>query len=187
MISIVDNDESVHTSTKTLLRSAGYDVQSFASAHDFLNSGAPGETECLILDVRMPDTDGFELQRQLRAQGYRIPTIFVTAYDDDFIRRRAMESGAIDILHKPFDAALFLATVEKALSDSADGHISNKRLRKLAAPSLAETGSIEVASLLTPEESAHFRGCSDCIDGLANIVRTIIRGREKKNAASDLG
>ena len=123
MISIVDDDESVGTSTKALLSSAGYEVQTFASADDLLNSGVLSETECLILDVQMPDTDGLALQRQLQGQGYRIPTIFVTAFGDDLLRRRAMESGAVDMLHKPFDATVFLAIVEKALCESSAGHI----------------------------------------------------------------
>jgi len=185
LISIVDDDESVGTSTKALLRSAGYEVQTFNSADDLLNSGVLSETECLILDVQMLDTDGLALQRQLQGQGYRIPTIFVTAYGDDLLRRRAMESGAVDMLHKPFDATVFLAIVEKALCESSAGHISNKRLHELAAASLAEKGYAKVTSVLTPDEAAHLRECSDCIDALANIVREIIGARERKKSAAN--
>ena len=64
LISIVDDDESVREATKTLLRSVGYQVETFASAENLLHSGALGETECLILDVRMPGIDGLELQRR---------------------------------------------------------------------------------------------------------------------------
>jgi len=185
LISIVDDDESVGTSTKALLRSAGYEVQTFASADDLLNSGVLSETECLILSVQMPDTDGLALQRQLQGQGYRIPTIFVTAYGDDLLRRRAMKSGAADMLHKPLDATVFLAIVEKALCESSAGHISIKRLHELAAASLAEKGYVELTSVLTPDEAAHFRECSDCIDALANIVREIIGARERKKSAAN--
>ncbi len=115
MITIADDDESVRASTAALLRSAGYQVQTFASADDLLNSGALGETECLILDVRMPGTDGLELQHRLRTQGLLIPIIFITAYDDSSLRRRAMKSGAVEMFHKPFDATVFLAAVQTAL------------------------------------------------------------------------
>jgi FixJ family two-component response regulator len=115
MISIVDDDESVREATKTLLRSVGYQVLTFASAENLLNSGALGETECLILDVRMPGIDGLELQRRLNAKGSRVPIIFITAHGDDPLRRRVIEEGAVDLLDKPFAASSLLATVEIAL------------------------------------------------------------------------
>jgi CheY-like chemotaxis protein len=115
VISIVDDDESVREATKTLLRSVGYQVQTFASAENLLNSGALGETQCLILDVRMPGIDGLELQRRLNAEGFRVPIIFITAHGDGALRRRVIEEGAVDLLDKPFSASSFLATVETAL------------------------------------------------------------------------
>lgn len=113
-ISIVDDDESVREATKTLLRSVGYRVQTFASAESLLNSGALGETECLILDVRMPGIDGLELQRRLNTEGFRVPIIFITAHDDGPLRRRVIEAGAVDMLNKPFAASALLATVDTA-------------------------------------------------------------------------
>jgi len=115
LISIVDDDESVREATKTLLRSVGYQVQTFVSAENLLNSGALGETECLILDVRMPGIDGLELQRRLNADGFRVPIVFITAHGDGTLRRRAIEAGAVDLLDKPFAASTLLATVESAL------------------------------------------------------------------------
>jgi len=115
LISIVDDDESVRDATKTLLRSVGYQVQTFASAENLLNSGALGETECLILDVRMPGIDGLELQRRLNAEGFRVPIIFITAHGDGLLRCRVIEEGAVDLLDKPFAASTLLATVETAL------------------------------------------------------------------------
>lgn len=116
LISIVDDDESIRDSTKTLLRSVGHRVATFASAELFLDSGAIAETECLILDVRMPGIDGLELQRRLNASGAGVPIIFVTAHDDITNRRQALAAGALDFLCKPFDAGALVAAVENARS-----------------------------------------------------------------------
>ena len=115
LILIVDDDESIREATKTLLRSAGYQVQTFAAAESLLESDALGETGCLILDVRMPGIDGLELQRRLTAEGVHVPTIFITAHDDAAVRRQAIEGGAISLLHKPFAAAELLETVKTAM------------------------------------------------------------------------
>jgi FixJ family two-component response regulator len=178
VISIVDDDESIRASTKTLLRSVGYEVQTFASAHDLLQSGVVRQTECLILDVRMPGIDGLQLQRRLHDEGFRVPIIFVTAYDDSFVRRRAVECGAVDVLHKPFDATLFLAAVHAAC-EGRPAHIPYERLREVAKHSLAETGYAELTSVLSLKEREHFRGCPDCIDAFGNIIREIVRERKE--------
>jgi CheY-like chemotaxis protein len=115
-ISVVDDDESIRDGTKTLLRSAGYRVATYASAELFLESGAIAETKCVILDVRMPGMDGLELQRRLNASDAGVPIIFVTAHDDAMSRRRAIQAGAVDFLSKPFEASLLMTTVETALT-----------------------------------------------------------------------
>jgi CheY-like chemotaxis protein len=116
MISVVDDDESIRDSTKTLLRSAGYQVVTFASAELFWDSGAIHETECIILDVRMPGMDGLELQQRLNASHAGVPIIFVTAHDDAGSRRLAIEAGAVDFLIKPFEASALMTTVDTALT-----------------------------------------------------------------------
>ena len=187
MISVVDDDESMRTSTLNIVRSAGHEAQSFASVDEFLNSGSIEDTECLILDVRMPGTDGLELQRRLRSEGYRTPIIFITAYGDDLVRDRAMEDGALDMLHKPFNATEFLAAIERALSEErCSAHLARERLRELAAASLTDRGYVELQTVLTPDESAHFRDCLECIDALGNIVRaTVAQQKKKKNSAKE--
>jgi FixJ family two-component response regulator len=115
-ISVVDDDVSIRDSTKTLLRSAGYEVATFASAELFLDSGAIAETECLILDVRMPGMDGLELQRRLNDSSAGVPIIFITAHDDARSRRRAIDGGALDFLCKPFEANALVAAVQTALA-----------------------------------------------------------------------
>ena len=90
MISIVDDDESVRESTKTLVRSFGYNAWAFASAEEFLNSDLAA-TKCLILDVHMKGLSGIDLQQRLIAEGRRTPT----AFPDERIRRDALDAGAI--------------------------------------------------------------------------------------------
>ena len=92
MISIVDDDESVRESTKSLLRSIGYAARVFASAEEFLNSN-PDDTSCLILDVQMEGLSGVELQERLIAEGRRTPIIFITAFTDDGTEPRARCRG----------------------------------------------------------------------------------------------
>ena len=101
MISIVDDDESVRESTKSLVRSLGYAARAFASAEEFLNSN-PDDTSCLILDVQMEGLSGVELQKRLIAEGRRTPIIFITAFADDGTRNHVIDSGAIGFLRKPF-------------------------------------------------------------------------------------
>jgi two-component system response regulator FixJ len=115
MIAVVDDDESVRTATKSLLTSAGYDVATFASAGSFLKSDAVRETACLVLDLRMPEMDGLELQSQLNAAASTFPIIFISAHADALSRRRAIEAGAVNFFCKPFEAAALLAAIELAL------------------------------------------------------------------------
>jgi FixJ family two-component response regulator len=115
VISIVDDDESIRGATKAFLRSVGYEVETFASADLFLKSAALRETECLILDIRMPGISGLELQRRLNEAESRVRIIFVTADDDATKRRAAIEAGARDFFRKPFDASEFVAAVEAAV------------------------------------------------------------------------
>jgi CheY-like chemotaxis protein len=95
VISVVDDEESVREAMRSLLRSAGYRVRAFASAENLFDSGALGETACLILDVRMPGTGGLELQEQLNRGGSRIPIIFITAHAGARSGRRGHATQAI--------------------------------------------------------------------------------------------
>ncbi len=115
LVSVVDDDESIRDSTRTLLRSVGHRVATFPSAETFLDSGALAETKCLVLDIRMPGMDGLELQRRLMSSGAEVPIVFVTAHDDQPNRHQAEEAGAAGFLCKPFDASALLTVVETAL------------------------------------------------------------------------
>jgi FixJ family two-component response regulator len=118
-ISVVDDDESIRSATRGLLRSVGYQVETFASAELFLESNAVRETDCLILDVRMPGIDGLELQRRLNDAQSRVPIIFVTAHDDNSSRTTAIGAGAANFFYKPFEANAFVAAIQAALRNNS--------------------------------------------------------------------
>lgn len=115
LVAVIDDDESIRDSVQGLLRSAGYAVATFESAEAFLESGRAAETGCLILDIRMPGMGGLELQARVNGGDARMPIIFITAHDDRLIRQRAMQAGAMDVLHKPFAPNVLLGMVEAAL------------------------------------------------------------------------
>ena len=109
MVSIVDDDLSVRRALSRLVRLAGYAVESFASAGEFLASAARSHTACLVLDIQLDGggMSGFELQERLIADGDALPTIFITAHGDARTRERARHSGVAGFLSKPFgDTAL---------------------------------------------------------------------------------
>jgi len=115
-ISVVDDDDAVRKSLQRLIRSAGFTVEVFASAEEFLNSDHLGATRCLILDVRMHGMNGFDLQRQLRQISSEIPIIFITAHGNEAARSQALKDGAMDYLCKPFSDEALLNAIEAALS-----------------------------------------------------------------------
>lgn len=104
MISIVEDDAAIRAATENLVKALGFDVYTFASAVEFIQSHRVTETACLISDVQMPNMSGVELQANLADRGFRIPTIFVTAFPDELVKRRAMDAGAVGFLPKPFNA-----------------------------------------------------------------------------------
>ena len=98
------------------MTSLGYKAQTFASAEEFLNSCQVPRTSCLIADVQMRGMTGLELHRHLVASGKTIPTILITAYPDDTVRKRALEDGVVCYLSKPFDENDLLACIRSSLS-----------------------------------------------------------------------
>ena len=115
LISLVDDDESVRRSTTLLIESFGFHAAAFESAESFLNSGQLQETACLIVDLQMPGMNGLELQSHLATAGYKIPIIFITAYDNKEARKQALQAGAVAFLGKPFSDELLLRAVRAAL------------------------------------------------------------------------
>jgi FixJ family two-component response regulator len=115
LISLVDDDASVRRSTTLLIESLGFRVAAFESAESFLASDRLHETSCLILDIQLPRMNGLQLQSHLAAAGYKIPVIFITAYDGEESHRQAMQAGAVAFLGKPFSDELLFQTIRKAL------------------------------------------------------------------------
>jgi len=117
MVALVEDDESYRVALQRLLKSAGFQMRSFASAVDFLDSGQQHETACLIADIRMPGMSGLDLQAKLNADHCPIPIIFITAHGDEQMRLQAMRGGAVKFLGKPFDCAILLESVRVALGN----------------------------------------------------------------------
>jgi FixJ family two-component response regulator len=114
-IFVVDDDRSVTRALKDLLESAGFRVETFGSAEDFLSSGRSKDPGLLILDVYMPGMTGLELLEKLSASDSKMPVIFITAYDDSRIRQAILETGAVAFLQKPFDDHVLFEAVNLAL------------------------------------------------------------------------
>jgi FixJ family two-component response regulator len=115
LVAIVDDDDLIRSALQGMLKSVGLPSQAFASAEEFLASGQQRLTACLIADIRMPGMSGLELQAQLNADHYRIPTIFITAHGDAKMRLQAMRAGAVEFLAKPFNDEALLESVRAAM------------------------------------------------------------------------
>lgn len=115
VVAIVDDDDGIRSSVSSLIRSAGYDAETYASAVEFLGSGSASDPDCMIADIQMPVITGDQLQDQLNASGRRFPIIFMTAHPTDEIRAKVMAGGAIEFLVKPADGDVLLSCVESAL------------------------------------------------------------------------
>ncbi len=117
-IGIVDDDESVRDALSSLLRSAGYKCAVFPSAEVLLDSGRVDDTDCIVLDVRMPGMSGPDLQRKLRETNGSRPIIFITGQADDLVRERVLKEGAVACLNKPFSDEALLGAIRLALEPS---------------------------------------------------------------------
>jgi FixJ family two-component response regulator len=115
LVAVVDDDVSVRESLPDLLQEFGFATHSFSSAEEFLTSDCLVQIGCLILDIAMPGMTGFDLQRELKLRGHRIPIIFISAHKDEVVRRRAFQEGAAEFLFKPFSDTALLQALKTAL------------------------------------------------------------------------
>lgn len=116
LIAVVDDEESVRRALGRLLRSAGHEVQCYASGIEFLSSLSNGRPECLVLDVHMPGLSGFDVLARLRADGVRLATIVITGFDEPDAEPRAARLGAVKFLRKPVREDELLEAVDLAVS-----------------------------------------------------------------------
>jgi len=159
---IIDDDASVRTSLKRLLRSAGFEVETFATAELFLEREHYDGIGCLVLDVRMPGISGIDLQDELSKADYSMPIVFITGHGNIPMGVQAMKKGAVDFLAKPFDDEELLQAVREAIGK--DTHA-----RAEYAEVLDIRGRID---LLTPRE--------------LEILRYVITGMLNKQIAAKL-
>jgi FixJ family two-component response regulator len=160
---IVDDDASMREALSSLIRSAGLSVETFSSAREFLQRKRPDMPACLVLDVRLPDLGGLELQRELITANDRIPIIFITGHGDIPMSVRAMKAGAVEFLTKPFRDQDLLDAIQQAIQ--RDGAAFQQRSK------LAEIrGRFE---LLTPRER--------------EVMGLVVRGMLNKQIAGQLG
>lgn len=139
---IVDDNKGMRSSLRWLLESVGLDCETFASAEAFLEAGVGARSGCIVLDIRMPGMSGLELQERLASEGIRMPVIIVTAHGDVPTAVRAMKSGAVDFLEKPFSDQLLLERIHHCLRLDAE----QRKKRGVAGEVVARMDS------LTPRE-----------------------------------
>ena len=160
MVFVVDDDPSVRRSLTRLLASAGYTVEAFASAKEFLVREPYAGPCCLVLDVRMPGLNGLDLQETLAATGRRMSIVFVTGHVDVPMSVRAMKRGATDLLTKPVDDKDLLAAIHRCLAKDVqdlgeEARIAEVQKRvKLLSPRETEVFALVVTGMLNKQIAA---------------------------------
>jgi FixJ family two-component response regulator len=163
LVFIIDDDAGVRAAMQRLLKSVGLRSEAFAAAQDFLGRTPHDGPSCLILDVRLPGMSGLELQRKLIEVGLRIPIIFITAHGDVPMTVRAMKSGAVEFLTKPFRDQDLLDAIQQALERDR----------------IVRQQQNEIAELQNRFERLTARECQ--------VMRLVISGMATKEIASVLG
>jgi FixJ family two-component response regulator len=125
-IAIVDDDEPLLEALGSVMKAAGYSIDTFPSAEEFLDAPERSNAECLILDVRLPGMSGIELQRRLLDADIQIPIVFVSAHGDASLRAIVMEAGAAEFLNKPVRSETLLRAVRAALAMDTNGNEDNR-------------------------------------------------------------
>lgn len=128
---VIDDDPSFRRSTEMLIESAGLSVQTFNSAEEFLRGRRPDAPACLVLDVRLPQLSGLDLQRELAKAGVQIPIIFITGHGDIPMTVQAMKAGAVEFLTKPFREQEFLDAIHRAINSDRAARLQRAKLADL--------------------------------------------------------
>jgi RNA polymerase sigma factor (sigma-70 family) len=164
LVHVVDDDAALRTAVERRLKIAGYEVATYPSAQHFLDS-LPSESElgCIILDVRMPDLSGPELQDRLRELGLTLPIVFLTGHTDIPITVQAIKAGADDVLTKPVSSDELLPAIGRAIARHEEARSRNSKLDMVRAH----------VEKLTPRER--------------EVFELVIRGLTNKHVARSLG
>src|SRR5256714_7543625 len=125
---VVDDDDLVRASIQGMLKSVGLHSETFGTPQEFLRSKRPDGPSCLVLDVRLPGVNGLDFQRELADAGIRIPVIFITGHGDIPMSVRAMKSGAVEFLTKPFRDQDLLDAIHQALDRDRAMHQQQSEL-----------------------------------------------------------
>ena len=163
VVFVVDDDRLVRDSVADLLNSAGFTVQTFGSATEFIQSQRPDVPACLILDVELPDFSGLDLQAELSKSGIEMPIVFLTGHGDIPMSVRAMKAGAVEFLTKPFGKQELLDAIEEALL--RDSEVRKHRSENFELEKRLGT--------LTPRER--------------QVLALVVTGRLNKQIAGELG
>lgn len=152
---VVDDEEAIRKSASFMLKTSGYAVEAFGSGVAFLSAVAKLDPGCVLLDVRMPEMDGLQVQAELRARGIMMPVIVLTGHGDVSVAVQAMKAGATDFLEKPYEKQRLLSAVEEARS----------RSESAAHRGVQETEANTLLNALSPRELDVLKGL---VDGLPN-------------------
>jgi FixJ family two-component response regulator len=163
IVFIVDDDVSVREALESLVRSAGYKVETFASAQDFLASSRPDAPSCLVLDVRLPGLSGLDLQNRIAGANREIPIVFITGHGDVPTSVRAMKAGAIEFLMKPFPDRDLLDAIEQAIKRDQSARQQQAQIEDLCSR----------YATLTPRER--------------QVMEMVVSGLLNKQVAAELG
>ncbi len=163
IVYVVDDDPGLRQSLKFLIGSVGLDVEVFPAASAFLEQYDAARPACLLLDLRMPDMSGLELQQQLAARRVAIPIIIITAYAEVPTAVRAMKAGAVDFIEKPFSDHALLERIQKAVDLSVKTHAERMELAERVAR----------VQRLTPREH--------------DVMQLVVTGQANKQIAAQLG
>jgi FixJ family two-component response regulator len=131
LVYLVDDDFSVRDSLSLLIESTGQAVKCFESADEFLNNFDSEQAGCLILDVRMPNMTGLELQEEMARKNFSIPIIFISGHADIPDSSKAFRAGAVDYMEKPFDTNILLTRMQEAIQKDLDTRVHSAEIRKL--------------------------------------------------------
>jgi len=163
LVHIIDDEDAIRRSVSFILKTSGFAVETWTSGVAFLKEARHVEEGCILLDVRMPEMDGLDVQQALADKGITMPVIILTGHGDVTLAVRAMKAGAVDFLEKPFEKAVLLVAIEAAFArlDAADDKVAGEAEAQI------------LLGVLTAREK-------DVLEGLA-------QGLPNKTIAYDLG